>query len=81
MNVRGVKEIYTMDGSVLRDDGMISSMGNTERSRKVYRFDADGMKKIEREMGQLHRQRGQLEEEVKGLREQASATNVIKMVE
>jgi len=55
MNLKSVKEIYTLDGSVLRDDGMISLSGEATTQRKTYRFDADSQKKIEKEMAAVHK--------------------------
>lgn len=48
MNIRSVREIYTLNGSVLREDGMISLSGEPIGNRKTYRFDADGQKKLEK---------------------------------
>lgn len=44
-----VKEIYTLDGNVIRDDGMVS-YSSTEKNKKKYNFDADVQKKLRSQM-------------------------------
>lgn len=61
LNLKSVKEIYTLDGSVLRDDGMISLSGEPSSHKKTYRFDVDGQKKLEREMAALQKEKQTLE--------------------
>jgi hypothetical protein len=35
LRLKTVKEIYTLDGNVLRDDGMISLSGESDKNRKI----------------------------------------------
>jgi protein associated with RNAse G/E len=60
LRLKTVKEIYTLDGNVLRDDGMISINGEFDKNRKTYRFDNDGQKKIEKEMAVLQKKKSEL---------------------
>ena len=37
-NIRGIREIYTLDGNVLRHDGVVSSHGSVEFSKNKYKY-------------------------------------------
>ena len=38
MNKNEVKEIYTVDGTIIRRDGTISTFGNLDLFKKNYKF-------------------------------------------
>jgi hypothetical protein len=36
--VQGIREIYTLDGDVLRSDGVVSTLGSVEAAKNQYRY-------------------------------------------
>jgi hypothetical protein len=37
-NIRGIKEIYTLDGNVLRHDGIVSTYGSVDIIKNKYKY-------------------------------------------
>jgi hypothetical protein len=37
-NIRGIKEIYTLDGNVLRQDGIVSAYGSIDSLKNNYKY-------------------------------------------
>lgn len=36
--MQGIREIYTLDGDVLRSDGVVSTLGSVEAAKNQYRY-------------------------------------------
>ena len=37
-DIRGIKEIYTLDGNVLKHDGVVSSQGSVDYAKNKYKY-------------------------------------------
>jgi chromosome segregation ATPase len=66
-NIEGVREIYTMDGNVIRKDGSVSSIGNPEFLRKVQKFELN-KGSIYQEMTRLGKERVKAEVEMRNMK-------------
>lgn len=53
-NIDGVKEIYTYDGNIIRRDGTISSHGNPDSIKKVFKF-SNNKSNIYQELSKLNK--------------------------
>ena len=79
-NVRGVREIYTLDGNVLRHDGIVSTYGSTDSFTKKYKY-VNGAKNrtlVMDDIQSLHKQKAAIEEDVKSLKEKASDEKIAR---
>lgn len=79
-NVRGIKEIYTLDGSVLRHDGVLSSYGSVDIVRNKYKY-VNGSKSralIGEELQGLQKEMASIEQDIKALKEKVSDERINK---
>lgn len=72
-NIRGVREIYTLEGEVLGVDGMVETSGNHDTSKK-YRYlnNLANQARIQEEMAELQKKIHRLTVEVEPLRKGTS---------
>lgn len=69
-----MKEIYTLDGNVLRRDGLVSSYGRIETVKRNYKYLNVSKNKtvVNDDLQQLHKQKIRLETEMNRLHEKFS---------
>ena len=79
-NIRGVREIYTLDGNVIRQDGMVSTYGSTETFNKKYKY-VNGVKNrtlVTEDIHNLQKEKAAIEEDVRSLKEKVSDEKIAR---
>ena len=66
-NLDGLKEIYTLDGNILRKDGTISAHGNPDSIKKIYKYNTK-KSSIYQDLQSLKKEQGRIETELNGLK-------------
>lgn len=62
--IEGVREIYTVDGNIVRLNGTISSHGNPEALKKAYKYHIN-KSNVFQDLAKLSKEKSKLESEIK----------------
>jgi chromosome segregation ATPase len=75
-----VKEIYTLDGNVLRQDGVVSTYGSVDLIKNKYKYlnGAKSRNQVTSEINSLQKEKTQIEEDIKVLKEKVNDEKVAR---
>jgi hypothetical protein len=78
--IRGIKEIYTLDGNVLRQDGIVTTYGSVDLIKNKYKY-VNGAKSrtlAMEEIQGLQKEKVTIENDIKALKEKVSDEKIAR---